>query len=273
IDSDLSYWRKEVLLLTDEVDRLRKGRERGYASLPEYNRALSAWERASTEEKKLVSQQQITAREQEILKAEIRREQSAFENELVQLDKEIENLELDKQVALQTMQKELTLNRKLLEIQKNDTVTAVGETEADAVIRAEMKGAISEMGFRNPGEYVSVSDLLCTLVPSGSPLFMDITVSNKDVGFIEEGMTVKYKFDAYPSTDYGLLAGKVVFIAPSAVESQAQGFVYHIRGSLPQPYFTIRGRNYPVKAGMTATAEVVTEQISIFSLLFRKLRR
>jgi multidrug efflux pump subunit AcrA (membrane-fusion protein) len=102
---------------------------------------------------------------------------------------------------------------------------------------------------------------------------MDITVNNKDIGFIEEGMTVKYKFDAYPSTDYGLLTGKVVFVAPSAVENPAQGFVYHIRGSLPQPYYNIRDRKYAVKAGMTAVAEVVTERISIFSLLFRKLKR
>jgi HlyD family secretion protein len=273
IDSDLSYWRNQAIILADEVERLRKGRERGYASLPEYNRAVSEWERAKTEEKKLVSQQEINAREQEILKAEIQREERAFANELVQIDNEIENLELDKKAILHTMHSELTLNRKLLEIQKNDAVSGAGKTEADAVIRAGMKGAVSEIGFRNPGELVGISDVLCTLVPAGSPLFMDITVSNKDIGFIEEGMTVKYRFDAYPSADYGLLTGAVAFIAPSAVESQGQGFVYHIRGSLPQPFFTIRGREYPVKAGMTATAEVVTERISIFSLLFRKLKR
>jgi len=274
LDSDISYWRNEMLLLSDEVDRLKKGRERGYASLPEYNNAVSGLERARTEEKKLIAQKQIAAREREILQEEIRREQFVFENELAQLNKEIENLELEKKSALQTMQNELTLNRTLLGIQKNASPDEVpGDQEPGAFIRAETEGVVSEMRFRNPGEYVAISDLLCTLVPAGSPLYVVITVDNKDIGFIEEGMTVKYKFDAFPYTDYGMLAGQVAVIAPSAVENPARGFVYHIRGSLPRPYFTIRDRKYPIRAGMTVSAEVVTERISLFSLLFRKLKK
>ena len=101
---------------------------------------------------------------------------------------------------------------------------------------------------------------------------MDITVANKDIGFIEPDTEIKYKFDAFPYTDYGTLNGKVLMISPSAVEDKTQGFIYHIQGSLDQTYFEIKGKKYPIKAGMTATAELVTEKKSIFSMLFKKLR-
>jgi len=69
------------------------------------------------------------------------------------------------------------------------------------------------------------------------------------------------------------LHGKVSTISPSAVEDQTLGFVYHVHGTLEKPYFEIRGKKYPIKVGMTATAELVTEKKTVFSILFKKLKR
>ena len=101
---------------------------------------------------------------------------------------------------------------------------------------------------------------------------MDITVANKDIGFIEKGMEIKYKFDAFPHTDCGVLLGKVSAISPSAVEDRTLGLVYHLQGTLDTTCFDIREKIYHLKAGMTATAELVTDKKSIFSILFKKLK-
>ncbi|MEW5801687.1 MAG: HlyD family efflux transporter periplasmic adaptor subunit [bacterium] len=146
------------------------------------------------------------------------------------------------------------------------------EKDKGTIIRADRAGIISELYFRNKGEYVRESDLLCTILPLDSPLHMDIMVANKDIGFIEVDMEIKYKFDAFPYADYGTLSGKVLSISPSAVEDKNQGFIYHIRGSLQRPYYEIKGKKYFLKPGMTATAELVTEKKSIFSILFRKVK-
>ena len=140
------------------------------------------------------------------------------------------------------------------------------------VLRAERAGTISKLYFKNAGEYVRESDLLCTILPTNGQLYMDITVANKDIGFIERDMEIKYKFDAFPYTDCGLLLGKVSTISPSAVEDRTLGLVYHLQGTLDNTYFDIRDKKYPLKAGMTATAELVTEKKSIFSILFKKLK-
>jgi len=146
-------------------------------------------------------------------------------------------------------------------------------TGACNIIRAEQSGTVSEMYFRNQGEYIKEFDLLSTILPLNSPLYMDIIVANEDIGFLEKGMPIKYKFDAFPHIDYGILEGRVLYIPPSAVEDSSLGFVYHLRGSLDNLNFEIRGKQYPVKAGMTATAEIVTGRKNIFSVLFMKFKR
>ena len=114
--------------------------------------------------------------------------------------------------------------------------------------------------------------MLCTILPTDSPLYMDIIVANKDIGFIKKGLDIRYKFDAFPFSDYGTISGKVSAISPSAVEDESLSFIYHIQGSLDKTVFEIKQERYPIRPGMTAVAELVTERISIFSLIFRRLR-
>jgi multidrug efflux pump subunit AcrA (membrane-fusion protein) len=146
------------------------------------------------------------------------------------------------------------------------------EDEVVKVVRTGGAGTISKLYFRDTGEYVRKSDLLCIILPTNGPLYVDITVANKDIGFIERDMEIKYKFDAFPYTDCGVLLGKVSTISPSAVEDRTLGLVYHLQGALDKTFFYIREKKYPLKAGMTATAEIVTEKKSIFSILFKKLK-
>lgn len=154
----------------------------------------------------------------------------------------------------------------------NETFSSGERNGKREIIIAGHAGTVSKLYFRNVGEFVRKSDLLCSILPMNAPLYMDITVANKDIGFIETGMDIKYKFDAFPYMDCGVILGKVLAISPSAVEDRTLGLVYHLRGSLDTTCFDIREKTYPLKAGMTATAELVTGKKSIFSILFKKLK-
>ena len=142
----------------------------------------------------------------------------------------------------------------------------------DEIVRAPREGTVIKLFIKNPGNYVEKFDLLCTILPAQSQFFMDILVTNQDIGFIEKDMQIKYKFDAFPYTDCGLLYGRVTSIPSAAVEDKRFGPVYHVKGTLGVACFDIRGKSYSLKAGMTATAELVRERKSIFSILFTRLR-
>ena len=273
LESDLRYWRKEVDYLTREAEGKKELCDAGILSLVEYNYAKSRLEKAQMEEQKILSGQEITLKEKRIIEENIERQSEDYKSKREILEKEIKELELDKEDTVEAMQNELTLYEDMLSLPAGSSSVEDQGEETGKIVRAESAGIISELYYRNVGEYVQKSNLLCTIVPSASPLYMDVIVANKDIGFMEEGMEIKYKFSAFPHTDYGTLSGKVSAISPSAVEDEKGGFVFHVRGTLDKPYFEIAARNYPIKAGMTATAELVTEKKSIFALVITKLKQ
>jgi len=270
---DLAYWEKEVTTLSGEAERTKNGVTKGYMSLTQYNKMLSSLEFAKTEVRKFNSQQNITIKGKTIIGEEISKELSDYTNEKAILEKEISNLEVQKNTTLHTMKTELQMNEEMLSIKGTETGQETYAAEMGNIIWAEKAGTVSELYFRNSGEYVGISNLLCTIVPDGSPLYMDITVANRDIGFIEKDMEIKYKIDAFPYTDYGLVRGKVLTISPSAVEDVTLGFVYHVHGTLGRKDFQVKEKHYPIKAGMTATAELVKEKKSILSILIGKLKK
>ncbi len=214
-----------------------------------------------------------------------------LQNEIKRLSKEVASLESlqksgivsakDTESARSQLEKARTDAQKLV-AQRDITLSenkilesemARETEESQKTIRAQKAGIIAELNFKNTGVYVRESELLCTMVPADSPMAMDIRIVNRDIGFIEKNMTVKYKFDAFPYQDYGMLMGKVSAIPPSAVEDQKLGFVYIVQATLDKAYFEIRGKEYPIKVGMTARAEVVTEKKTIFSTLFKSAKK
>lgn len=272
ISSDINFWESEIKLLSADFQNADKLLQKGVISIREYNNTKSKLEKARTEVKKMASKKKITKKERNIIEEQTTKETESLANAEMILRKEIKNLELEKQTALNSMRNELEMNEKMLSIKDGSTPDSDTAGRSENVVIAENAGTISELYFRNTGAYIRVSDLLCTIVPYDSPLYMDIVVANKDIGFIEKDMAIKYKVDAFPHIDYGILEGRVSAIAPSAVEDQILGMVYHVHGSLTEPYFEIQGKRYPLKAGMTSIAELITDRKSMFSLIFGKFK-
>ena len=271
IDADLEYWKQEFELYTEELARVEKLYQRGVVSIRALNISKVRMEKARTELEKITPARQINLKEYTIIAEEIEKEKANYQTKKLILEKEISNLHLERETSLNTMQHELEMNQQMLAMQNQ--VPVDNEVETEKPIRAELAGIVSELHFRNVGDYVRQSDLLCTILPTDRPLYMDLTVANKDIGFIETDMKIKYKFDAYSYMDHGVLYGKVSAISPSAVQNQTNEMVYHAKGTLEDLHFKIKGQMYPIKAGMTATAEIVTEKKSIFDIVFKKFKK
>jgi HlyD family secretion protein len=73
--------------------------------------------------------------------------------------------------------------------------------------------------------------------------------------------------------DHGVLMGHVSTVSPAAVQDARLEMVYRAHGSLDTWHFVIADNTYPIRPGMTATAEIITEKRSIFSILFQKAKR
>jgi HlyD family type I secretion membrane fusion protein len=270
IDSEEKYSHKEIALYLEDLDRVQNLYEKGVLSVRELNFSKVRVEKARTELEKILSKKLITSKQNAMIAEETTKAASEMQSRKRILEKQIDSLRLELETTLNSMQNELVMNEKKLS--RQDLPSVHKGTDAEKMVRAENSGLVSELFFRNTGDYVRESDLLCTMLPDDQPLYMDITVANKDIGFIEPGLPVKFKFDAFPYMDYGVLVGRVTSISPAALESAEQGLVYRAQGVLDNWQFVINEQAYAVRPGMTAVAEIITEKKSIFAIVFQKFK-
>jgi len=271
IHSEEKYWQQEMALYSEELGRINNLYQKGVVSVRELNFSKVRVEKARAELDQIRTQKEITLKENAIIKEEIAKQKNEVQSRSQILEKQAQSLRLELESTLNSMRNELAMNQNKISVQ--NLATGTRTADSDNTVRAENSGIIAELFFRNVGDYVRQSDLLCTILPDNQPLYMDITISNRDIGFIKTGMPIKFKFDAFPYMDHGVLMGQVAALSPAAVQDARLEMVYRAQGSLDTWHFTIAGNSYPVRPGMTAIAEIITKKRSIFSILFQKAKR
>ena len=143
-----------------------------------------------------------------------------------------------------------------------------------AILRAPVDGTIAELKIHTLGQTVKRGETLLTLVPKGVDLIAVIRVPNKDIGKIALDREIRFKFDAFPFEEYGVLIGAVENLSPSTIKDEKDETDYY-RGTsrLNQDYFRVAGRKVKVLPGMTAVAEIKTDRRSVLALIFQPLAK
>lgn len=144
-----------------------------------------------------------------------------------------------------------------------------GEITNLTIITAPAHGIISKILVRNKGEAVARGQTIMSLVPQGVELVAELSIPNKDIGLIKTGQKTKLKFDAFPYMEYGAITGELISILPDAEINPQMGSYYRVISSLNQDYFRAKGEKISLLSGMTASAEIVTEQKTILTLIIK----
>jgi len=100
----------------------------------------------------------------------------------------------------------------------------------------------------------------------------EVRVTNKDIGLIEEGLPAKIKFDAYPFQDYGVVEAKVIAIAPGTPDAEGNSF-YHVTLQPQRTTIAVKGKTVPLRAGLSLTAEILTDRKTLLSILLEPFHR
>jgi len=142
-------------------------------------------------------------------------------------------------------------------------------------ITAPVTGLVTTVDVRSAGVVLLAGQTVATIAPAGARLLVEARVPNKDIGFIEKGLSAKLKFDAFPFQDYGTVAGSVLEVSPDAQFDKDLGSFYKVTIAPEQTAIAAKGKNQPLRPGLTLTAEIVTERKSLLNLIlepFRKLK-
>jgi hemolysin D len=142
------------------------------------------------------------------------------------------------------------------------------------LISAPVDGVITDVTSTQPGDKVQANTPLGGIAPKHARPVLKIEIAEQDRGFLREGLPVKLKFSAFPYQRYGLIEGTLNFIAPATkLSPQTKQPVYEGRVTIERDHYLVADTKYPLRYGMTGTAEVVVRERRLIDLALDPFRQ
>jgi hemolysin D len=204
--------------------------------------------------------QQVLAESQR-LQAQLAQKYAEGHNAQIQAQQTIQQLFLQKtQLQAKIQDKEKQINQAKTELQQ-------------LALTAPVDGLVLSLNVRNPGEVVQPGQTVAEMASKNAPLILVAALPTREAGFVKVGDTTQIKFDAYPYQDYGVVPGKVISVSPDAKADQRLGAVYRVEIALDRSSVTSNHQTVEMKAGQTATAEIVVRRRRIIDVLLDPIRQ
>ena len=188
--------------------------------------------------------------------------------------------ELENALAgLEALEQEKAMNQYTAEMEKNSVETQIDQIKrslARVVIAAPADGYLQNAPQRTVGERVQAGEALATFVPV-DPLVAQVQVPSRLARPIRSGEAVQLGVDAFPSSDFGYLSGRVASMSPTSVapkDSSAGGSGYNLQISIdPVVESDAKIPFDQLKSGMAVQARITINRRPVITLVFDFLDR
>ncbi|MBA3922003.1 MAG: HlyD family efflux transporter periplasmic adaptor subunit [Nostocaceae cyanobacterium] len=195
-----------------------------------------------------------------------------FQAELVQRQAQGRLIQLEAQQKMQQMQVEITqLQGKIAETE--NLLKAAQAKLLQRFLYAPTDGVVSSLNIRRTGEVVQPGQTIAEISAQNAPLILVTVLPNREAGFVKVGASVQVKMDAYPYQNYGIISGKVISISPDAKPDDKLGSVYRVEVALNRHDITENHQKISLKAGQTASAEIIIRHRRIADLLLEPIKQ
>lgn len=151
------------------------------------------------------------------------------------------------------------------------------QREKLTTLTAPVDGTVQQLAIHTTGGVVTPAQVLLVVVPDQAQVTADVTLENKDVGFVNQGQAAEIKLETFPYTRYGTVPAKVTTITADAVmqEAKAQdsksvlsgGAVFPATLTLANHTIDVDGKPIRLMPGMNVTAEIKTGKRRVIEYL------
>ncbi|GAU76489.1 HlyD family efflux transporter periplasmic adaptor subunit [Fusibacter sp. 3D3] len=156
----------------------------------------------------------------------------------------------------------------------NDSIESINLSIESASVRSPIEGILNMAQNYVVGDQISMGSTLGTIVPMGEDdLKIQLSVRNRDIGQIHEGDSVKFKFEALPYKEYGMLQGEIDHInADSSYDLTTGNSYYLVEAQVHnRPLVSYKGEASTLKVGMTLEGQIITKRKKILYYLLEKI--
>ena len=142
------------------------------------------------------------------------------------------------------------------------------------LIVAPVDGIVTDVTSTQPGDKIQANTPLGGIAPKNARPVLKVEIAEHDRAFLREGLPVMLKFNAFPYQRYGMIDGTLEFISPATKPSlQTKLPIYEGRVKLERDHYVIGDQRYPLRYGMTASAEMVVRERRMIDLALDPFRQ
>jgi adhesin transport system membrane fusion protein len=140
---------------------------------------------------------------------------------------------------------------------------------------APVDAVVNNIKVSTLGGVVRAGDTVMELLPTGDNLIVEAKIAPADIAFVATGQDASVKLDAYESSIFGALRGKVSYISPDVLtEETRQGpfMYYRVRIRIMGAEFKGEKANeIHLRPGLTASVEIKAMERTVLSYLTKPI--
>ena len=157
--------------------------------------------------------------------------------------------------------------------QTGQELTKATQREQLATLTAPVAGTVQQLGLHTEGGVVTEAQALMVIVPDAASVSAEVTLENKDIGFVAPGQDVAIKLETFPFTRYGTVKASVDKVTQDAVNDEKRGAIFPAMLKLNQTTIDVDGKQIKLAPGMNITAEIKTGQRRVIEYLLSPIQR
>ncbi|MBK8071102.1 MAG: HlyD family type I secretion periplasmic adaptor subunit [Ramlibacter sp.] len=140
-------------------------------------------------------------------------------------------------------------------------------------LAAPVAGVVQQLAVHTAGGVVTEAQVLMVIVPQETRVTAEVTLDNKDIGFVAAGQAAEIKLETFAYTRYGTVPARVAHVSPDAVQDEKRGAVFNVTLTLDRPVMDVDGKPVRLSPGMNLTAEIKTGQRRVIEYLLSPVQR
>ena len=157
--------------------------------------------------------------------------------------------------------------------QGTQDLAKAGQRERLTTLKAPVAGTVQQLATHTEGGVVTEAQPLMVIVPDGAQVTAEVTLENKDIGFVSPTQDAAIKLETFPYTRYGTVNATVKTVTADAVNDEKRGAIFPVTLSLSSTTIDVDGKPIKLSPGMNLTAEIKTGKRRIIEFLLSPVQR
>ncbi len=151
--------------------------------------------------------------------------------------------------------------------------TALQDRVKRTTLRSPVRGIVQRLYVNTIGGVVNPGNNILDIVPQDDSLLVEVNIEPADIADVHVGQFARLKFSAYDFAIHGSLQGIVTFISADTITDEDGASHFLVRIKPNRLHLGASSDELPVKVGMTAEADIITDKKTILSYLTEPVHR